>query len=44
MGTSTITRTTGFNGDGLIEVIDTPPRDGRRNGHHADGRVGSGWA
>ena len=28
MGTSTITRTTGFNGDGLIEVIDTPPAMG----------------
>ncbi len=28
MGTSTITRTTGFNGDGLIELIDTPPAMG----------------
>ena len=28
MGTSTITRTTGFNGDGLIEIIDTPPAMG----------------
>jgi len=28
MGPSTITRTTGFNGDGLIEVVDTPPAMG----------------
>jgi hypothetical protein len=28
MGQTSITRTTGFNGDGLIEVIDTPPQMG----------------
>lgn len=28
MGSSTISRTTGFNGEGLIEVIDTPPSMG----------------
>lgn len=28
IGTSTIARTTGFNGDGLIEVMDTPPAMG----------------
>jgi hypothetical protein len=28
MGQTSITRTTGFNGDGLIEVVDTPPQMG----------------
>jgi hypothetical protein len=28
MGSSTLTRTTGFNGNGLIELIDTPPSMG----------------
>jgi hypothetical protein len=28
MGQMSITRTTGFNGDGLIEVVDTPPQMG----------------
>jgi hypothetical protein len=28
IGASTLTRTTGFNGDGLIELIDTPPAMG----------------
>lgn len=28
IGSSTLTRTTGFNGDGLIELIDTPPAMG----------------
>lgn len=28
MGSTTIARTTGFNGDGLIEVVDTPPSMG----------------
>ena len=28
LGTSNVTRTTGFNGDGLIEIVDTPPAMG----------------